>query len=110
MRKNDYKLAWHIRQYVKQELLDYKNNKDLVNKVKKYNGNTRGLILVNLRLKQIESVYNSLNVEDREAAELIFNKKLSQPLAEIEKGISKAAYYNVMNKVIYLTAQAMELI
>lgn len=110
MRKNNYKLPWHVRQYVKQELLDYKQNKELINKIKHYQGNTRGLILANLRLKQIESVYNDLSKEDREAAEMIFIYKISQPMAELEKGLSKAAYYNVMNKVIYLTAQAMELI
>ncbi len=110
MRKNNYKLPWHVRQYVKQELLDYEQNKKLINNIKKYKGNTRGLILASQRLQQIDSVYNSLNKEDLEAAKVIFIYKIPQPMAELEKGISKAAYYNAMNKVIYLTAQAMELI
>ena len=105
--KNKCKIPWHVRQYVKKELMDYKSNKKLVNKFK---GDTRALILANMRLSQIESVLNSLNEEDREAAELIFIDKYTQAGAEVAKGISKAAYYNAMNKVIYLTAIEMDLI
>lgn len=105
--KNNYKLPWHIRQYVKKELLDYKSNKKLI---ANYKGNTRGLILANKRLAQIENVLDSLNKEDREAAELIFIDKYTQSGAEIAKGLSKAAYYNAMNKVIYLTAVEFDLI
>lgn len=105
--KNKYKIPWHVRQYVKKELMDYKNNKKLV---ANYKGDTRGLILANMRLNQIENVLNSLNKEDREAAELIFIDKYTQSGAEIAKGLSKAAYYNAMNKVIYLVAIEMDLI
>ena len=105
--KNKYKIPWHVRQYVKKELMDYKGNKKLV---ANYKGDTRGLILINTRLAQIESVLERLNKEDREAAELIFIDKYTQSGAEIAKGLSKAAYYNAMNKVIYLTAIEMDLI
>jgi hypothetical protein len=105
--KNKYKIPWHVRQYVKKELMDYKSNKKLI---AKYKGDTRGLILANMRLKQIENVLNSLNKEDREAAELIFIDKYTQSGAEIARGLSKAAYYNAMNKVIYLVAVEMDLI
>jgi hypothetical protein len=105
--KNNYKIPWHVRQYVKKELMDYKSNKKLV---ANYKGDTRGLILANMRLNQIENVLNSLNKEDREAAELIFIDKYTQSGAEIAKGLSKAAYYNAMNKVIYLVALEMDLI
>jgi hypothetical protein len=105
--KNKYKIPWHVRQYVKKELMDYKSNKKLV---ANYKGDTRGLILANMRLNQIENVLNSLNKEDREAAELIFIDKYTQSGAEIAKGLSKAAYYNAMNKVIYLVAIEMDLI
>ena len=87
--------------------MDYKSNKKLV---ANYKGDTRGLILVNMRLNQIENVLDRLNKEDREAAELIFIDKYTQSGAEIAKGLSKAAYYNAMNKVIYLTAIEMDLI
>lgn len=105
--KNKYKIPWHVRQYVKKELMDYKSNKRLLAECK---GSTRGLILVNKRLEQIESVLQRLNKEDREAAELIFIKQYSQAGAEIAAGLSKAAFYNAMNKVIYLTAKEMDLI
>lgn len=105
--RNTYKIPWHIRQYVKRELMDYSSNKKLV---ANYTGNTRGLILVNKRLAQIESVLDCLNKEDREAAELIFIKQYTQVGAEVAAGLSKAAYYNAMNKVIYFTAKEMDLI
>lgn len=105
--KNKYKIPWHVRQYVKKELMDYKSNKKLI---AKYKGDTRGLILANMRIAQIDNVLQSLNKEDREAAELIFIDKYTQSGAEIAKGLSKAAYYNAMNKVIYLVAVEMELI
>ena len=105
--KNKYKVPWHVRQYVKKELMDYKSNKRLV---AKYKGDTRGLILANMRLNQIENVLNRLNKEDKEAAELIFIDQYTQSGAEIAKGLSKAAYYNAMNKVIYLVAVEMDLI
>lgn len=105
--KNTYKIPWHVRQYVKQELMDYKKNKRLLTD---YKGSTRGLILVNKRLAQIENVLQRLNKEDKEAAELIFTKQYSQAGAEVAAGLSKAAYYNAMNKVIYYTAKEMDLI
>lgn len=103
----NYKTPWHVRQYVKKELMDYRHNKKLM---ENYKGDTRGLILINLRLSQIENVLERLNKEDREAAEIIFFDKYTQSGAEIAKGLSKAAYYNAMNKIIYLTAEEMDLI
>ncbi|MBR2159882.1 MAG: hypothetical protein IJ938_01060 [Clostridia bacterium] len=105
--KNKYKIPWHVRQYVKKELMDFKKNKKLM---ANYKGDTRTLILANTRINQIENVLNRLNKEDREAAELIFIDQYSQSGAEIARGLSKAAYYNAMNKVIYLTAIEMDLI
>lgn len=104
---SNYKVPWHVRQFVKKELMDYKSNKKLVKKLK---GNTREIILIKSRLTQIETVFEKLNKEDREAAELIFLDHYTQAGAEVAKGISKAAYYNAMNKVIYMTAREMELI
>lgn len=105
--KSPYKVPWHVRQYVKQELLDYRKNKKLL---KSYKGSTRSLLLAEKRLAAIDTVINKLNEEDADAAICIFFDKYSQAGAEIAKGISKAAYYNTMNKVIYLVAEEMELI
>lgn len=105
--KNKYKIPWHVRQYVKKELMDYDNNKKLI---ANYKGDTRGLILANIRLGQIDKVLQRLNKEDREAVDIIFIDQYTQSGAEIAKGLSKAAYYNAMNKVIYLVAIEMGLI
>jgi hypothetical protein len=66
--------------------------------------------LAHKRISQIENVLQSLNTEDREAAEIIFIDKYTQGGAEVAKGLSKAAFYNAMNKIIYLTAKEMELL
>ena len=102
-----YKLPWHIRQYVKTELLDYKTNRKLLSNL---NGNTKALLLAEKRLMQIDRVLESLNEEDRDVAEIIFFEKYTQAGAETAKNVSKAMYYNCMNKVIYLVAKEMELI
>ena len=112
--KNNYKIPWHIRQYVKKELMDYKKNRKLLDKLisdySEYTINTRSIALIKLRVMQIEKVLSKLNKEDKEAAEIIFFYHYTQSGAEVAKGLSKGAYYNAMNKVIYLTAQEMELI
>ena len=105
--KNNYKTPWHIRQFVKRELMDYKDNKRLI---ENYEGDTRGLILVNKRLAQIDTVLSRLNKEDKEAFYIIFVDKYTQTGAEIAKGLGKAAYYNAMNKIIYLTSKEMDLL
>lgn len=105
--KNNYKTPWHIRQFVKRELMDYKDNKRLI---ENYEGDTRGLILVNKRLAQIDNVLSRLNKEDKEAFYIIFVDKYTQTGAEIAKGLGKAAYYNAMNKIIYLTSKEMDLL
>ena len=66
--KNKYKIPWHVRQYVKKELMDYISNKKLV---AKYKGDTRGLILANMRLTQIENVLNSSLTVDGKLQKLI---------------------------------------
>lgn len=105
--KDNYKLPWHVRQYVKKELMDYKGNKRLI---QKYKGNTRGLLLAKVRISQVESVLERLNKEEREVAEAIFIDQYTQAGAETALHVSKSAYYTTMNKVIYLTAREMELI
>ena len=104
---NKYKIPWHVRSYVKKELMDYKKNKKLIDKCK---GATRGVLLASIRIQQIENVFNALDKEDLEAAEIIFIDQYSQSAAETAKGLSKAAYYNAMNKVIYLVAVEMDLV
>lgn len=105
--KNSYKIPWHVRQYVKTELLEYKGNKKLLASCK---GTTRTLLLIQRRLEMINAVFESLNKEERDVAEIIFISKYTQAGAETAKNVSKAMYYNTMNKVIYLVAKEMDLI
>ena len=104
---NKYKIPWHVRQYVKTELLEYKTNRKILNNL---TGNTKTLLLAEKRLMQIDRVLDSLNKEDRDVAEIIFFEKYTQAGAETAKNVTKAMYYNCMNKVIYLVAKEMELI
>ena len=104
-----YKIPWHVRQYVKTELLEYKANRRILNQLKA-SGSTKTLLLAERRLRQIDNVLDNLNKEDRDVAEIIFFEKYSQAGAETAKNVSKAMYYNCMNKVIYLVAKEMELI
>ncbi len=100
-----YKLPWHIKQYVKTELMDYTATKKLLKEVK----DTRALLVATKRVEIIERVFARLNTEDRKVSDLIFIKHYSQAKAETE-GIGKTTYYNVQNKVIYYTAKELELI
>jgi hypothetical protein len=87
--------------------MDYKTNRKILDRLE---GNTKALLLAEKRLKQIDNVLDSLNEEDRETAEIIFFEQYTQAGAEMAKNVTKAMYYNCMNKVIYLVAKEMELI
>lgn len=87
--------------------MDYKTNKKLLDQLQ---GNTRALLLAEKRLASIDKVLGSLNEEEAEIADIIFNKHMTQAGAEVGYNVSKAMYYNAMNKTIYLVAKEMELI
>ena len=107
--KNRYKTPPHVRAYVLRQLENYKADKKLIKNseklFKEYEIDTRDLILAVKRVKQIDRVFNRLDETDREAATLIFIDGYSQQGAEIAKGLSKSAYYRLMDKIIYLTAR-----
>lgn len=107
MGQANYKVPWHVRQYVKTELLEYKDNQKILNQ---FDGHTKTLLLAERRLRHINNVLERLNKEDRDVADIIFFQHYSQAGAETAKNVSKAMYYNCMNKVIYLVAKEMELI
>lgn len=102
----EYKIPWHVRQFVKKELMDYKSNKRLLARNK---GHTRALIIAQERITKIENVLNRLNKEDRDAVEIIFFDGYTQSGAEV-LGIGRRTYYYIMNKMIFLVAEEMELI
>ena len=104
-----YKLPLHIKKYVQTELYDYKKNKKIIDSLEK-STSTRAFLLATQRINKIEKVYNKLPKEDKEAVKKIFFEKHNQVYAEMQDGISKDMYYNIKNKMIYLTSIEFDLI
>lgn len=104
--RNFYKVPKHIRAFVEQELYDYRRNKRLIVNFK---GNTRDLIIKAQRIAEIEAMLERLSEEDKEAFNIIFWNRINQPKAE-QMGYSKTAYYYAKNKIVYLTAEEMDMI
>lgn len=102
-----YKVDWHIRLYVKTELHDFEKNKKLL--AESNNLDTHTQLIISKRLADIEAGLGTLDKDEREIADKIFNKRYSQAKAELE-GIGYKTYYNVMNKAIYNTARELNLI
>lgn len=108
-----YKLPLHIKNYVKQELYDYKKNKLFIKDLQKKDENeivTKTLLIATQRINEIETVFNKLNDDEKQLVDIIFFKRKNQRQAEIYYYISKDAYYNTMNKMLYLTALEFNLI
>lgn len=108
--RNKYKLPSHLRNYIKNELYDYRKNKKKIKEIQTTNTSTRTLLIITQRLQRIEAVFNSLSKNDKELAEKIFFEKHNQIHMETNYFITKDMYYNTMNKVIYLVAKEFELI
>lgn len=104
-----YKLPLHIKNYIQTELYDYKKNDKLIKKLEN-NTSTRTYLLAIQRLNKIEKVLNNLPKEDKEAVKKIFFERHNQVYAETHDGITKDMYYNIKNKMIYLTAIEFDLI
>ena len=105
-----YKLPLHIRNYVKRELYDYKKNIKKLEEFQKYPTSSRTLVIIALRLERINAVLNRLSKEEIEIIDVIFFKQHNQVYAEMHYSITKDMYYNKMNKMLYLTAEELELI
>lgn len=131
MRKN-YKIPYHIKEYIKNELYSYVDNKNLIEELRRDTleegtlppdgqprGNqvsspterkaikltsTRTLLIAEKKVKQIEKARNRLIPEEQEIVDIIFIKGHSQIYAQMHDNISKDSYYNAMNKMIYYTA------
>ncbi len=108
-----YKLPLHIKNYVKCELYNFNKNKVLLKDLQKQKENeinTRTLLIATQKINMIENVVNRLSKEEKELIEIIFFNKTNQVKAEAYYYISKDAYYNMMNKMLYLTAIEFNLI
>lgn len=130
MRK-DYKVPYHIKKYIENELYHYIDNKQLIEEMRQDivdesptqdgqpRGNqtsdptsrkvtklisTRTLLIAEKKVNQIDRAYNRLVKEEQEVVDIIFNKGHSQIYAQTHDNISKDSYYNVRNKMIFYTA------
>ena len=108
--RNKYKLPSHLRNYIKNELYDYKNNKKKLKKIQINNTSSRTILIITQRMQIIETVFNNLSHEEKDIAEKIFFEKHNQIHMETNYFITKDMYYNIMNKVIYLVAKELDLI
>ena len=136
MRKN-YKVPYHIRNFIKKELYNYISNEKLIKELEEkiiyesgYNDgqprgnktsnpteqkalkiiNSREILLVTKRQLQIKSALDKLSKEEAEMVDSIFFKGHSQVYCETHEFITKDVYYHIMNKMIYLTAVEYDLI
>lgn len=108
---NNYKLSYHLRNYIKQELYDYNRNKQILQELTNQKANqvaTKTLLILTKKVNSIENVYNRLNEDDKKAFNVIFEKGCNQLYARTYYNITKDMYYNAMNKIIYLVAQEYE--
>lgn len=108
---NNYKLNYHLRNYIKQELYDYNRNKQILKDLSIQKANqvtTKALLILTKKINSIEKVYNNLNENDQELFRIIFEKGCNQLYAKTYYSITKDMYYNAMNKIIYLVAQEYE--
>ena len=104
-----YKLPLHIKKYIQTELYDYKKNKKLIDILDNHTA-TRTFLLATQRLNKIDKVYNNLSKEEKETFEKIFIEKHNQVYAAMHDNLTKDMYYNIKNKIIYLTAIEFDLI
>lgn len=108
--RNKYKLPSHLRNYIKNELYDYKKNKKKIKQIQLTDTSTRTLLIATQRIQNIEMVFNNLDNNEKEIAEKIFFERCNQIYMEVNHYITKDMYYNTMNKVIYLVAKEFDLI
>ena len=112
----NYKLKYHLRNYIKQELYDYNRNKKILKDLQKnlvkssQTVNSKTILILSRKINSIEKVYHNLNENEQELFKIIFEKGCNQLYARTYYNISKDMYYNAMNKIIYLTAKEYELI
>lgn len=112
MSKN-YKLKYHLRNYIKQELYDFNKNKQILKDIQNNLNtsptiNSNALLILAKKITSIERVYSGLNSSEKELFDIIFCKGCNQLYAKTYYNVTKDMYYNAMNKIIYLTAKAYE--
>ena len=106
MRAN-YKLKYHLKRYIKQELIDYTHNKKLLEELEASpdNINSKTILIIKKKIISIEKVYKNLNENEQAIFNIIFKQGCNQLFAQTYYNITKDMYYNAMNKIIFLVAK-----
>lgn len=69
--------------------------------------NSRAILVTANKIMQIENMQKMLNNYEKEVFEVIFKEKRNNVQAYMQKGITKDMYYNLRNKIVWLTAMEM---
>lgn len=102
----DYVLPKDIKKKMKRELMQYYENIELLQRLKESEKvATRRYIYIEQQLQYVRNVINALNSAEKEAFEIIFKEKYDFSSKKAHKYISRATYYRVYNKSIYLLAE-----
>ena len=126
-----YKMPKHIKSYITFELYNYNNyvkkikeeKNNIINSSAYNDGQPRGnqtsnstldkvikmensnkIKIYEDKIKKMDRAFNNLKTDEIKIAEIIFKKGYSQLYAENYEYIGKETYYNIKNKLIYLTA------
>ena len=126
-----YKLDKHIKKFIMSELYNYEENKKKIENIREDiidesgfsdgqpRGNktsdtvankaeklltTRAILIATEKVNNIDRALKKFNKQEQKDIENIFFKGHSQIYAEMNDGISKDMYYNLRDKMIYLTA------
>lgn len=100
------KLSKEAKKILERELRQYKENKQLINKLKiDDNISTRVILICLDRIKYVENVFNKLNPFEKQVFEYIFYKNFDSIYCESYLNVSKSTYYNIYNKCINFLAE-----
>lgn len=131
MPRKQIKLPRHVRNYLRKEICDYEANIEYLKQLEddilyssgsndgQPRGNktgdstaakaeklitSRAILIVTDKISKIKRALDKLSEDEYKDVEKIFFQRHSQAYAEIHDNISKDMYYDIMNKMIYLTA------
>lgn len=133
MNNKKYKLDLHLKNYITKELYNYEFNVNKLKEIqddilyssgsnsdgqpkgnKKVNVveqkaekliESRTVLIITRKIQNIKAALKKLDEEEQEIVDLIFFKGNTQVYLQMHNNISKDQYYNIKNKMIYLTAR-----
>lgn len=99
-------LSKETKKFLERELRQYKENKQLLERLKKEDKmSSRAILICSNRINYIENVFNSLTPFEKQMFEYIFYNHFDWLYCEMHFNVSKSTYYNIYNKIINLLAE-----